>query len=121
VQKKAPRWREERLAKLIDCTVQVPFSSKQEDWFDLECVNTHTGQLYKLVAPTTETTWPGEVVFPSQFARLLKEYQQHPEAKSLAPDRGHARRTRTDSIASSPSWPFVSTLRPRRSSPFENV
>ena len=26
------------------------------------------------------------VVFPSQFARLLIEYQQHPEAKSLAPD-----------------------------------
>src|SRR5205823_6849792 len=26
------------------------------------------------------------VVFPSQFARLLIEYQEHPEAKSLAPD-----------------------------------
>ena len=26
------------------------------------------------------------VVFPSQFARLLIEYQAHPEAKSLAPD-----------------------------------
>jgi hypothetical protein len=26
------------------------------------------------------------VVFPSQFARLLVEYQEHPEAKSLAPD-----------------------------------
>jgi hypothetical protein len=28
------------------------------------------------------------VVFPSQFARLLIEYQEHPEAKSLAPDGG---------------------------------
>jgi hypothetical protein len=26
------------------------------------------------------------VVFPSQFGRLLIEYQEHPEAKSLAPD-----------------------------------
>ena len=26
------------------------------------------------------------VVFPSQFARLLIEYQEHPEAKGLAPD-----------------------------------
>ena len=26
------------------------------------------------------------MVFPSQFARLLIEYQEHPEAKSLAPD-----------------------------------
>ncbi len=29
-----------------------------------------------------------DVVFPSQFARLLIEYQEHPEAKSLAPDCG---------------------------------
>ena len=26
------------------------------------------------------------VVFPSQFARRLIEYQEHPETKSLAPD-----------------------------------
>ena len=26
------------------------------------------------------------VVFPSQFARLLIDYHEHPEAKSLAPD-----------------------------------
>src|SRR5690348_18391147 len=26
------------------------------------------------------------VVFPSQLARVLIEYQEHPEAKSLAPD-----------------------------------
>jgi hypothetical protein len=26
------------------------------------------------------------VVFPSQFARLLIQYQEHPEAKSLTPD-----------------------------------
>jgi hypothetical protein len=25
-------------------------------------------------------------MFPSQFARLLIEYQEHPESKSLAPD-----------------------------------
>jgi len=29
---------------------------------------------------------PYNVVFPSQFAHLVIQYQQHPEAKSLAPD-----------------------------------
>ena len=29
---------------------------------------------------------PYNVVFPSQFARLLIQYQDHPETKSLAPD-----------------------------------
>jgi hypothetical protein len=29
---------------------------------------------------------PYNVVFPSQFRRLVTEYQEHPEAKSLAPD-----------------------------------
>jgi hypothetical protein len=32
-----------------------------------------------------------QVVFPSQFARLLVEYQEHPESKSLAPDGGPCR------------------------------
>jgi hypothetical protein len=35
---------------------------------------------------TKERNPPSDVVFPSQFARLLTEYQHHPEAKSLAPD-----------------------------------
>jgi hypothetical protein len=36
--------------------------------------------------PRTVGHPPNNVVFPSQFARLLIEYQEHPEAKSLAPD-----------------------------------
>jgi hypothetical protein len=31
-------------------------------------------------------SFPHNVVFPSQFARLLIDHQEHPEAKSLAPD-----------------------------------
>ena len=64
----------------------APFSSKQERWFDMKCVNIHTGKEYKMVDYTKEKNPPTEVVFPSQFARLLIEYQEHPEAKSLAPD-----------------------------------
>jgi hypothetical protein len=63
-----------------------PFSSHQEDWFDLECVNVHDGKKYKLVDYTKEKQLSHSVVFPSQFARLLIQYQEHPEAKSLAPN-----------------------------------
>ena len=62
------------------------FSSKQERWFDSKCVNIHSGKKYKMVDCTKENNPPYNVVFPSQFARLLIEYQEHPEAKSLAPD-----------------------------------
>jgi hypothetical protein len=62
-----------------------PFSSHQEDWFDLECVNVHGGKKYKMVDYTKERDPSHSVVFPSQFARLLIQYQEHPEAKSLAP------------------------------------
>jgi hypothetical protein len=63
------------------------FSSKQEQWFDLECVNVHNGKKYKMLnCRETIGNIPYHVVFPSQFAHLLVQYQQHPEAKSLAPD-----------------------------------
>jgi hypothetical protein len=66
----------------------VPFSSKQERWFGLKCVNIHTGKKYRMMDCTKEKNPPHNVVFPSQFARLLIDYQEHPEAKSLAPDGG---------------------------------
>jgi hypothetical protein len=63
------------------------FSSKQEEWFDLECVNLHDGKKYKMLnCNKTNGNIPYNVVFPLQFAHLLIQYQQHPEAKSLAPD-----------------------------------
>jgi hypothetical protein len=62
------------------------FSSKQERWFDLECVNVHDGKKYKMVNCSENADISHNVVFPSQFARLIIEYQEHPEAKSLAPD-----------------------------------
>jgi hypothetical protein len=64
----------------------TPFSSKQERWFGMKCVNIHTGRKYKMVDYTREKNPPTNVVFPSQFERLLIDYQEHPEAKSLAPD-----------------------------------
>jgi len=63
-----------------------PFSSEQEHWFDLECVNVHSDKHYRMVDPTKEHSPTHNVVFPSQFARLVIQYQEHPEAKSLAPD-----------------------------------
>jgi hypothetical protein len=63
-----------------------PFSSKQERWLEMECVNVHNGKRYKMLDCTKENNPIYNVVFPSQFARLLLQYQQHPEAKSLAPD-----------------------------------
>jgi hypothetical protein len=66
----------------------VPFSSQQERWFGMKCVNIHTGKKYTMVDCTKEKNPRYNVVFPSQFARLLIEYQEHPEAKSLAPGGG---------------------------------
>jgi hypothetical protein len=63
------------------------FSSKQDRWFELECVNVHNGKKYKMMdCNTKHDNIPYNVVFPSQFAHLLIQYQQHPEAKSLVPD-----------------------------------
>jgi len=62
------------------------FSSKQGKWFELQCINVHDGKRYKLVNCKEDCDISHNVVFPSQFARLLIEYQEHPEAKSLAPD-----------------------------------
>jgi len=63
------------------------FSSKQEEWFDLEWVNVHDSKKYKMLnCNKTNGNIPYNVVFPSQFAHLVIQYQQHPEAKSLAPD-----------------------------------
>jgi len=64
------------------------FCSKQKRWFSLKCVNVHTGKKYRMVDTSKEKNPPYNVVFPSQFARLLIEYQEHPESKSLAPDGG---------------------------------
>jgi hypothetical protein len=62
------------------------FSSKQKRWFDLECINIYGCKKYRMVNSNKEKNPPHNVVLPSQFGRLLIEYQEHPEAKSLAPD-----------------------------------
>ena len=63
-----------------------PFSSKQKGWFDLTCLNVHSGKEYKLLNGRDQIEKIPQNVFPSQFARLMLQYQRHPEAKSLAPD-----------------------------------
>jgi len=63
-----------------------PFSSNQKEWFELDCVDVHTGKKYRMVDYINERNLPHNAVFPSQFSRLLVQYQEHPEAKSLAPD-----------------------------------
>ena len=63
-----------------------PFSSDQEHWFGLECINVHDGKKYKMLDCKENKNIPYNVVFPSQFSRLLIDYREHPEAKSLAPD-----------------------------------
>jgi hypothetical protein len=62
------------------------FSSKQKRWFNLECINIYYGKKYRMMNSNKEKNPPHNVVFPLQFGRLLIEYQEHPEAKSLAPD-----------------------------------
>src|SRR5206468_3115407 len=62
------------------------FSSDQERWIDLECINVHDGKKYQMVDCKEIENVPENAVFPSQFARLLIDYQEHPESKSLAPD-----------------------------------
>ena len=62
------------------------FSRNQDRWFDMECVNIYDGKKYRMVNSSKEKNPPADVVFPSNFGRLLIEYQEHPEAKSLAPD-----------------------------------
>src|SRR5438270_1304876 len=52
----------------------------------MDCVNVHNGKKYKMMDCTKENNPPHNVVFPSQCARLLIQYQEHPEANSLAPD-----------------------------------
>lgn len=64
------------------------FSSKQKRWLDTKCLNIHSGKKYRMVDCARVKNPSFNVVFPSQFARLLIEYQEHPEAKSLAPDGG---------------------------------
>lgn len=63
-----------------------PFLSDQERWIDLECTNVHDGKQYRMVNCKDIDKIPENAVFPSQFARLLIDYREHPEAKSLGPD-----------------------------------
>jgi hypothetical protein len=63
-----------------------PFSSRQDEWIHLKCVNVHDGKEYRMVDCSKEENLSHNVVIPSQFAHLLAQYQAHPESKSLAPD-----------------------------------
>jgi hypothetical protein len=63
------------------------YSSKQEEWMSLPCINVYDGKQYGMLnCRKTNGNVPYNVVFPSQFAHLVIQYEEHPEAKSLAPD-----------------------------------
>jgi hypothetical protein len=65
------------------------YSSKQEQWISLECVPVYDRKKYRMLnCKKTNGNIAYNVVFPSQFAHLVIQYQKHPEAKSLAPDGG---------------------------------
>jgi hypothetical protein len=69
-----------------DVLLVCQFSSKQNDWIRMECVNVHNGKKYRMVDCTKKENLSHNVVIPLQFAHLLIQYQEHPESKSLAPD-----------------------------------
>lgn len=53
----------------------------------MECVNVYDGKKYRMLnCKKANGDMQYNVVFPSQFAHLVLQYQKHPEAKSLAPD-----------------------------------
>lgn len=62
------------------------FSSRQDGWIEMECVNVYDGMSYRMIDCSKEGDLPHNVVIPSQFAHLLVQYQEHPESKSLSPD-----------------------------------
>jgi hypothetical protein len=66
-------------------TLITPFSSERDDWMNSRCTNIHDFE-----SPVYELTdeYDGHGVVPKNFFMLLNAYQNHPEAKSLAPDGG---------------------------------
>ena len=61
----------------------TPFSSEREEWMRSQCINIHDYQ-----SPVYELTneYDGRRALPKNFFMLLESYQNHSEAKSLAPD-----------------------------------
>jgi hypothetical protein len=66
-------------------TLITSFSSERDDWMNSKCTNIHDFEspVYGL---TDE--YDGHRAVPKNFFMLLDAYQNHPEAKSLAPDGG---------------------------------
>jgi hypothetical protein len=64
-------------------TLITPFSSERDKWMRARCVNIHN-----LESPVYELTddYDGRRALAKNFFMLLDRYQNHPEAKSLAPD-----------------------------------
>jgi hypothetical protein len=64
-------------------TLITPFSSEREQWMHSKCVDIHDSQ-----SPVYELTdeYDGHRAVVKNFFMLLDSYQNHPEAKSLAPN-----------------------------------
>jgi hypothetical protein len=65
------------------CTFITSFSSERDQWMRSKCINIHDPQsrVYELTGE-----YDGRSAVPKNFFMLLESYQNHPEAKSLAPD-----------------------------------
>ena len=65
-------------------TLITPFSSEGDQWMNAKCVNIHDEQ-----SPVYELTneYDGHRALTKNFFMLLESYQNHPEAKSLGPNR----------------------------------
>src|SRR5207249_6190583 len=88
-------------------TLIIPFSDERSEWMRSKCINIHDCQspLYEL---TDE--YDGRKALTKNFFMLLDSYQNHPEAKSLAPDgrpcdsETHGLLQRAHIVA---NWPFI--------------
>lgn len=70
-----------------ESSTRLSISSNQEEWFGPECVDVRDGRKYRVLnCKKANGNIPYNVVFPSQFAHLVIQDQQHPEAKSRAPN-----------------------------------
>jgi hypothetical protein len=61
----------------------VPFESKRSKWKRLRGINLWDEQIYRI---TTHPNQEMDTVVPDSFRIVLRQYLEHPEVKSLAPD-----------------------------------
>jgi hypothetical protein len=64
-------------------TVIAPYCSDQDKWCDLNWVNIYDGKLFRLGRPGLRLSYE---VKAKTYGDVIRDYQKHPEVKSLAPN-----------------------------------